>query len=295
MQALSSDRLDREALFASLIDDAAVFPPRAARLADAVREHGEHRRGRHAALIGPLLVPVAAAGEAAVLLARTPGCRVSLIARPGAPVDGIPSALARLAQAGVEVVGVEMGWFEGWRDVDVQGRRLALEVGRPADPATLAPILADIRRGAEAAAASGAAVPAPVGAWVTAKFRTGATETWAWPDEAELAGVIRAVVDAGVSLKLTGGLHHLVRAEHDGQPQHGLLNVLAAVHRAIAGDPAPALAAVLGERDPQVLVRAVTALDPEQVRAVRAVFVSYGCCDVRDPIGELITLGLVTA
>jgi len=286
MQALSSDRLGQEALFASLIDDAAVFPPRAARLADAVREHAEYRRGRHAALIGPLLVPVSAAAEAASLLTRTPGFPVSLIARPGAPVDEIPSALAHLTRAGVDVAGVEMGWFEGWRDVDVQGRRLALEVGRPGGPARLAEVLADIRRGA---ALTESGTP------VVAKFRTGATDTWAWPDEAELAGVIRAAVDAGVSLKLTGGLHHLVRAEHDGEPQHGLLNVLAAVHRAIAGDPAPDLAAVLAERDPQVLVRTITALDAEQVRAVRAVFVSYGCCDVRDPIGELVTLGLVAA
>jgi hypothetical protein len=280
-----------------------------ARLADAVREHGEHRRSRHAALIGPLLVPVSAAAEAASLLARTPGFPVSLIARPGAPVDEIPSALARLTRAGVDVVGVEMGWFEGWRDIDVQGRRLALEVGRPGDRARLAEVLTDIRHGAEAAggrpgapvaesaapvAEPGASVAEP-GAPVVAKFRTGATDTWAWPDEAELAGFIRAAVDAGVSVKLTGGLHHLVRAEHDGQPQHGLLNVLAAVHRAIEGATAPDLAAVLAERDPQVLVRTVTALDVEQVRAVRAVFVSYGCCDVRDPIGELVALGLVAA
>jgi hypothetical protein len=292
MQALSSDRLDQDALFASLIDDAAVFPPRAARLEDAVREHAEHRRGRHAGLIGPLLVPVAAATEAAVLLARTPGCRVSLIARPGAPVDGIPGALAQLAQAGVDVVGVELGWFDGWRAIDVQGRRLALEIGRPDDPARLAEVLADIRRGAEAAAVGGSVTASPP---VVAKFRTGATDSWAWPDEAELARVLRAVVDAGVGLKLTGGLHHLVRAEYDGQPQHGLLNVLAAVHRAIAGDAVPALAAALGERDPEALVRTITALDPKQVRAVRSVFVSYGCCDVRDPIGELVAVGLVAA
>lgn len=284
MQALSSDRPGVNALFASLIDDAAVFPPRAARLADAVGEHAAHRRGRHAALIGPLLVPVAAVTEAAFLLTRTPGLSVSLIARPGAAVDGIPDALARLSQAGVDVVGVELGWFEKWRDIDVQGRRLALEVGRLPDPAARAEVLADIRRGAQVA-----------GPRVTAKFRTGATATWAWPDEAELAGFLRAAVDAGVSIKLTGGLHHLVRAEHDGEPQHGLLNVLVAVHRAIAGDPAPALAAVLGERDRAALVRAVAALDREQVRAVRGVFVSYGCCDVRDPIGELVEVGLVAS
>mgnify|MGYP002621977570 CR=1 FL=1 len=290
MQALSSDRPARAALFASLIDDAAVFPPRAAGLADAVREHAEHRRGPHAPLIGPLLVPVAAATEAAFLLARTPGSPVSLIARPGAPVDGIPEAVARLTQAGVDVVGVELGWFEKWRDIDIQGRRLALEVGRFDDPSARAEVLADIRRGAQAA---GPATVAESGGPVVAKFRTGATPTWAWPDEAELAGFLRAAVDAGVSLKLTGGLHHLVRAEHDGEPQHGLLNVLVAVHRAIAGDPASALAAVLAERDRSALVRTVAALDPDQVRAVRDVFVSYGCCDVRDPIGELVDVGLV--
>jgi len=69
--------------------------------------------------------------------------------------------------------------------------------------------------------------------------------------------------------------------------------VLVAVHRAVAGDAVPALATVLAERDPQILVDTVTSLDSDQVRAVRSVFVSYGCCDVRDPIGELVALGLV--
>ncbi len=46
-----------DALFAGLLDDAAVFPPGNASVPDAVRLHREHRASWFAPLIGPLVVP----------------------------------------------------------------------------------------------------------------------------------------------------------------------------------------------------------------------------------------------
>ena len=132
-----------------------------------------------------------------------------------------------------------------------------------------------------------------------AKFRTGVTPTWPWPDEAELAGFVVAAVGRGLPFKLTGGLHHAVRASHapaaGGPPeeQHGLLNVLLAVHRAIRGGTTADLEAVLAERDPQRLVEDIRALSHEEVVAVRTAFTAYGCCGVTDPINDLAALGLL--
>ena len=46
-----------DALFAGLIDDAAVFPPGSASVPEAVRRHREHRSAWYDPLIGPLVVP----------------------------------------------------------------------------------------------------------------------------------------------------------------------------------------------------------------------------------------------
>ncbi|MGA8980339.1 MAG: hypothetical protein WB473_14625, partial [Pedococcus sp.] len=128
---------------------------------------------------------------------------------------------------------------------------------------------------------------------VQAKFRTGPTPTWPWPDEAELATFLRSAVDHAVPFKLTGGLHHAVRGTHGGQEQHGLLNVLVAVHRALTGAEVLDLADTLSQRDVGTLVTAVVALGAAEAAAVRSSFTAYGCCGVTDPLGELSTLHLL--
>ncbi len=99
------------ALFAALIDDAAVFPPGLAPLPVAVREHRLHRTSGYAALVGPLLVPASSAAEVLGLL--PPGAdplRIGLIARPGTPLHTVTDA-ARLLHENrqVEVAAVELG------------------------------------------------------------------------------------------------------------------------------------------------------------------------------------------
>jgi hypothetical protein len=187
--------------------------------------------------------------------------------------------VALLGQArAVEVAGVELGWVPDWRSADFAGLPRTLEVPRGADQeAAVADIAAD---------ASDSVV-------LQAKFRTGATETWAWPDETELARFIRAAIDHDLGFKLTGGLHHVVRGTHDGEEQHGLLNVLTAVRWALNGEEVDELVPLLAERDPAVLVPQITRMSAADAAIVRAFFTAYGCCEVTDPIGELTTLGLV--
>jgi hypothetical protein len=267
-------------LFAGLVDDAAVFPPGNAPLPEAVRLHRRHRASGYAACVGPLLVPVASAAEVACLAAGGPTpLRVGLVARPGVPLGDVERALAELrASADVEVVGVEFGWSPPWRDAALDGVALTVEVPRAEG---LDAAVTDLARG-------GAGTTT-----VQAKFRTGATDTWAWPDERELATVLRTMVDHDLAFKLTGGLHHVVRGTWDGQDQHGLLNVLVAVRAALDGSSADELIPLLSERDVTRLLPRVTRMSAPDVAAVRSSFTAYGCCEVTDPIGELSALHLL--
>lgn len=280
-----STQVDPTPLFAGLIDDAAVFPPGLAPLDVAVREHLDRRTSPYAACIGPLLVPAAAAAELKTLAAGDPRTseeplRVGLIIRPGSPVDPLREAVELLRDDPlVEVTALELGWAPGWQSVLDLGLSLAVEVGVG---------------GAQQEALDDIAAAVDDGADVIAKFRTGETPTWAWPDEAALAGFLDAVVLHGLPFKLTGGLHHAVRGTYEEEPMHGVLNVLLATHEALNGSEAPELAEVLTQDNAEVLVERVTRLTPEEVEQTRASFTAYGCCVVLEPIEELVALGLLS-
>lgn len=280
-----STQVDPTPLFAGLIDDAAVFPPGLAPLDVAVREHLDRRTSPYAACIGPLLVPAAAAAELKTLAAGDPRTseeplRVGLIVRPGSPVDPLREAVELLRDDPlVEVTALELGWTPGWQSVLDLGLPVAVEVGVG---------------GAQQEALDDIAAAVDDGADVIAKFRTGETPTWAWPDEAALAGFLDAVVLHGLPFKLTGGLHHAVRGTYEEEPMHGVLNVLLATHEALNGSEAPELAEVLTQDNAEVLVERVTRLTPEEVEQTRASFTAYGCCVVLEPIEELVALGLLS-
>ncbi|KRB44240.1 hypothetical protein [Terrabacter sp. Root181] len=271
-------------LFDRLVDDAAVFPPGLAPLDVAVREHLDRRTGPYAAHIGPLLVPAASAGDLATLAAadpRTAGqpLEVSLVVRPGSPVQPLVDALASLRDDDrVLVTAAELGWSPDWRQLLVAEVPVVVELGLGEEQA----------RGLDDIAA---AVDEEHD--VTAKFRTGATPTWPWPDERALGGFLDAVVLHGLPFKLTGGLHHAVRGTHGGEPMHGLLNVLLATHEALNGAEAHELAGELARQDTEVVVTALSSLPTDDAERVRESFTAFGCCGVLDPLTELRALGLV--
>ncbi len=276
-----AERPAEPALFASLVDDAAVFPPGNAPLDAAVRLHRELRSGPYAAFVGPLLVSASAASALAPLVGDD-ALRVVVIGRPETPHAQVVQALAELDAIGpVDVAGIEVGWLADWRESGLAGREgapLTLEVPRGPEQAK---VVADIAADASDSVA------------LQAKFRTGATETWPWPDEAELATFIRTAIDHDLGFKLTGGLHHALRGSYEGEEQHGLLNVICAVRWALNGEDVDELVPLLSERDASVLVPQVERMSAADASIVRAFFTAYGCCGVLDPIGELATLGLI--
>jgi hypothetical protein len=275
-----------------LVDDAAVFPPGNAPLAQAVSGHAVHRSAWYADYVGPLLLPAAAFTDLVQVIdlqddvasssAERP-LDVVLIARPGADPATTTAALEALSgEDRVRVVGAELAWQEGWRDLGFGDLRLALETPRGEDCAVA---VADVHT------ARGE------GRQVVAKFRTGPTAGWAWPDEAELAGFIGLCARLGVPFKLTGGLHHAVRGRYtvDGVPEenHGVLDVLLATSAALAGGSPAELTALLAVRDATALAGLVAAWSDDTAAGVREAFTAYGCCTVTDPLGELTDLGLL--
>jgi hypothetical protein len=279
-------------LLRALVDDAAVFPPGDSPLPAAVCGHGEHRAAWYTEAVGPLLVPAAAAGELLEQLDAGrwtgPGAlRVAVVARPGTDPAVLDEGLAVLgADHRVEVAGAELGWSAGWRRLGIPGEvPLALEV--PRGGADQAEALADIR----ASVAEGDDV--------VAKFRTGPTPTWPWPDEDELAAFLHAATASPVPFKLTGGLHHAVRGAYevggDLEENHGVLNVLAATAAALDAAPREELTGILATRDTGALVATVGGWAPATGERVRRALTSFGCCTVTDPVGELVDLGLLTA
>ena len=279
-------------LFRGLLDDAAVFPPAATPLPDAVAAHRLHRTSAYADWVGPLLVPASSVASLVSVLSddvragRAAGDEaldVVLVSRPGSEPSVLAAGLHVLTdEASTRVVGVELGWEEGWRELGLDDVAVALEVPREEE---------------RAAAAADIGTAAGEGRPVVAKFRTGPTATWAWPDSAELAAFLRWVTGAGVPFKLTGGLHHAVRGTYPvagaSEENHGVLNILLATAAGLEGAGAEELAAVLEVSDGRALADLVAAWTPETAAAVRRSFTAYGCCTVTDPIGELADLGLL--
>ncbi|MFN8031092.1 MAG: hypothetical protein U0Q10_12215 [Dermatophilaceae bacterium] len=289
------------ALFADLFDDAAVFPPGNSPLDAAVAGHRRLRRSPYADLVGPLLLPpasVAAAADLAGLADLTPAppggavepedadpgpLDVAIAARPDADLVELGAAVRAAARDDrLELRGVELGWFENWRELQIDSPAIVLELPRGTEQSLA---LTDL--------ATAIAEGEPGNSRIIAKFRTGRTPLWDWPPERELARVIQSAIAMDVPLKLTGGLHHAVRSTLSDGEHHGVLNILTVVADARAGRPLAELTATLARREPGPLVDRLATLTAAQVTRLRAAFSAYGCCDVLEPIHELTELGVL--
>lgn len=291
-------------LFDRLVDDAAVFPPGNAPVPVAWSEHLALRDGRYGDLLGPLLIGASAAASLVDAAAAAPppadpetaaGLRpdrvsVAVVARPGTPVEDLLDAVGALRESpALHVASVEVAHDqEGrWRRALELGAGVAVEV--PREPSTQHHALDDV---ADAAAGDGQRV--------VAKLRTQSTPAAPVPSPRELAEFLHGVRDRGLAFKLTGGLHH-VAAHTEPLPgggteeQHGVLNVLIATHHLEQGATLRDLAATLGLREADALASLARGLEERDVDRLRARFVSFGCCGVMDPVGELVDLGLLTA
>lgn len=303
MGSLSSESVTTSAALVDLlVDDAAVFPPGLAPLDEAVRTHRRIRASALARYVGPLLLPASGWRDLPPLLDDEAALPVVLICRrddpAGDPTGDLTAALRGLGrEAGARVVGVEVAMPAGVTDprsaldslesLVTTHQSVTVEFDGT-DPDRALAALAAVRHSGELA--------------VRGKFRTGGTRPQDSPDAGLLAEVIAAATGRHVPVKFTAGLHHAVTGPHGpgGSLQYGVLNVIAAVRRAAGADgdagstPAQPLVRALLDDDPDALAGRAISLDAAQVRAVRAVFTSFGCCGVTEPLAELTALGVIS-
>jgi len=278
--------------YVALVDDAAIFPPGNATLADAVRGFRSHQDAAHAELVGPLVVDDVRLPELVAILSSLE--------------DGVPLPVTVVVSGGAGSLEPAARWASGTPLLELRGLEIAL---RDLDD------LAGAARRVVAAADLGLDVPVYVEppvvqttsspAWLAAldevaaadlrlKFRTGGVTADAFPSCSELAAAIDAALDRELPFKCTAGLHHAVRhrAAGTGFEHHGFLNVLAATRAALDGDD---VTAALEEQDRDALLARVHECGSDALVRARRWFTSFGCCGVTDPFDDLVALGLVTA
>jgi len=240
-------------VFAGLIDHAALFPPASMSLRDALAEDRAARESAYAHVLNRFVVPAAKLAE---LPAERPALSVV--------ISGRDDVALVAGEDGVEAVELVL---DGARPqpADLIATYRALE---PLGVETYFElVLGDgWRDDVPAAIGSVAAVGGRV------KLRSGGASV---PSVEQVALVIACCRDARVPFKATAGLHHAVR--HNGE--HGFLNVLAATTA-----PLPELESVLAEEDPAAL---------DVSGADRSLFVGFGSCSWREPVDDLIELGLL--
>jgi hypothetical protein len=299
--------------YAGLVDDAAVFPPREASLAEAVAEHREARDGPYAGLLGPFVVDdrrlpalLEHLGGSSAAEPEQPPLAVTVVVTGGAGAvePAVRRAVAR---------GRPTGDSPDPAGVDLRGVELAL---RDLDDLTGAArrVVAAVRSAQELAPGAAYCVelplthvpdPATSPDWLGAldelaaeglrlKLRTGGLEAAAFPTAPVLAAAVDAALDRELSFKCTAGLHHAVRhrAADTGFEHHGFLNLLLATAAAWDGAGREEVVRLLEEDDAAPLA-ARAAGDQAALTAARRWFTSFGCCAVVDPLGDLLELGLV--
>lgn len=280
-------------LFQEWIDDAAVFPPGNAPVARAWSEHVELRAGAEGDLLGPLLVG-ASAVEELTQAATVHGAHdhvspvdVAVVGRTGASVEDVVGAVGSLRdQVHVLVAGAEVQHDAGdWRRLVDLGLRTAVEV--PREGRDLVRALDDLASGV-AEVVGGVDSPSAL-----AKWRTQATAQSPGPDSRQLAEFLMATHERGLAFKLTGGLHRAVAPGPGADEPHGALNVLVATHHLLRGSTLSELTATLEIQDGPALAALLSGLTESEVHTLRDRFVSFGCCGVLDPIGDLVDLGLI--
>jgi hypothetical protein len=205
----------------------------------------------------------------------------SLIARFVVPVALVPDLPADGPGLSVVISGpVDVG---GLDHDGIEAIELPLATGRPrpadllATYRALAPMAPEIYFELVLDETWRDSVPATIGALAAmgarAKLRCGGAST---PTVAQVALVIASCREAGVPFKATAGLHHALRRGDE----HGFLNLLAAT---IA--PLRSIEEVLAEED-------FAALDLDEVD--RSLFTSFGSCSWREPVDDLVELGLLS-
>jgi hypothetical protein len=281
------------ALFVGLVDDAAMFPPGTAEVAEALAAHREYRRSWFASMVGPLVVSDQKLAELGRALQRiddpsaevTGDLDVSVVGTNGA--GGLVGLAGRLP-ARLRLRAVE----SALRDLDdlagdaSQAVAAAGELDAGVQVFVELPYAPGWERAVEVVAAAG----------LSGKLRTGGPTPADTPSTTQLAHQLRVLVEADLPFKATAGLHHAWPAagpEPDRPRQHGFLPLLAAVDALAEGASQAEAAELLAAGDQTAVLGTLTSWSDTRSARVRRRLRSFGCCGVVDPLADLVALELL--
>ena len=283
-----------DALFAGLIDDAAVFPPGNVSVPEAVRRHRGHRTAWYAPLIGPLVVPdtdLAQVSRAATDIpagAEGEALPVSVVISGGA---GGLVALARRDLPGLEIVAAEIA-LRDLDDLPGNASRV-VAAAEELDPDEVS-VFVEVPYGHGWIGA----VEVIEAASLFGKIRTGGLEPDAFPTADQLARQLSVLIEADLPFKATAGLHRAwpnrVTDERGATlHQHGFVTLLMAIEALIDGAGAEGAVDLLQLDDPGRIFTALQGWDVPAAARVRRRFRSFGCCGVTEPVADQVALGLL--
>ncbi len=281
--------------YVGLVDDAAIFPPGNSPLDAAVTAWQERRDEPWSSLVGCFVVSdqrlpeLADAIETAGLTDDAP-LPVSVVVGRGAGAIAPAASSARRMRA-VQLVGVEVALRDP-DDLLANARRVVTAVDQARDHGAIDDDVTVHVELPQGPATHGwlAAADEVAAAELRLKYRTGGVDADLFPSVDDVASWIDAALDRETPFKCTAGLHNALRHTdpETGFTHHGFLNVLAATRAALDGGD---VRAVLDERAGESLVAALPDLDT--LTRTRRWFMSFGSCSVREPLQDLLALGLV--
>ncbi|MFC4944832.1 hypothetical protein [Pseudonocardia sp. GCM10023141] len=273
-------------LFAQLVDDTSLLQPRStAPGVDAVvTRYLGARDGRYGGLVGQLVCPVSRLAAVIAELARSvPARPVDLALVVDTGLGAVPKALSTamsrsslLTPRTVETAAppdVDAVWLERVSEFVPEDVVAVVEPRRPErdDPEGTAAWLEAVRRVADHGCSP--------------KLRCGGLRASDVPEAADVESFLRVVVETGRGFTALG-LRDLVRTDR----RHGILNLLIAVSRALAGGDVQGALAVT---DGAVLAKELAALTPDAVEKVRALVPRCGSDPEPLPAAQLAELGLL--
>jgi hypothetical protein len=277
------------ALFAHLVDDTTLLLPRQLipPVHDVLSRYLKTRDGHYGGMAGQLVCPVSRLPEVVSQLAKLSPSEpvdISLVVDTG--LGSVPKALSLvlsrdslLTPCTVETAAppdVDSTWLERVSEFVPEDVLPVVEPRRPLEGDT-AQWLDAVRRVSEHGC--------------TPKLRCGGPRLSDVPSVDEVADFVAAADGAPAGFTTSLGVPHAVRrGDGNGRADHGMLNLLVGVARALVnGD----VRGALSETDPKVLVREVARLSEAAGGAVRGLLARCGSGPAEEPAAELANLGLL--
>lgn len=271
------------ALSDGLFDDAGLFPPASAKVAEAVADHALHRVSWYDNLVASFSSRDSRLVEVDACAARLglPAVDVTVVVPAG--LEALPAALTTLSRCPrltLRAVDVPMGTSPAVLAGRVAGALAERDV----------PLYVEVSGslGTEARIHQLSALG------VRLKLRGGGTSIHPFTPEPELALMILGCAAELLPFKCVTGMSRAYRhRDLDSLFQrHGFLNVALATLAAIRTGSHAAVRSILAEHDQRALAEEILELTPRDVAAVRSVLARVSSSHITESVADLIALGI---